>query len=77
MGEMIAKPKIDYFYAANLAVFIQDNHYVFGLDVAVHDVEGVQLPQADYQLLCDFGCIVFLFPPREAFEEEANFLNFV
>jgi hypothetical protein len=40
---MIAKAKIDYFYAANLAVFIQDNHYVFGLDVAVHDVEGVQL----------------------------------
>lgn len=57
---MIAKPKIDYFYTANLALFIQDDHYVFGFDVAVHNIERMQVPQADYQLLRDFSCIVFL-----------------
>ena len=57
---MIAEPKINYLYVAHLPLLIRNYHYVVGFEVAVNDLEWVQFPQANDQLLCYFSCVVFL-----------------
>jgi hypothetical protein len=59
-GKVSAKAKVDDLDAGDLLLLVEHYKNVFWLEVAVYDLEGMQVPQAYYQLLCDLGCIVLL-----------------
>lgn len=58
-GEVGAEAEVNDLDADHL-LLIEHHHNVFGLEVAVHDPKGMQVPQAYDQLLCDLGCVVLL-----------------